>query len=677
MKLVRRQHCWSIILHTGLTISLLLLTSQVVVLAQVDGLQAKVHYVTGRATLINNKIRPGDIPITKKDQIQWGSTIKTGNDGRVVIRLSDESLITVFPNSEVELNNNPAASSPRELLEIKFGRVLVKIHHIWGKPNPCSLSSPSASIAVRGTEFIVDVLQNGETSVSVLEGQVEVWPRGNPGNKRLVTPGGRVIVRPGGDISLAFPGPGGQLNPRNRVNQNLEGAYQRSVDSLVQNSISTLPSVFTAFPDSHVDSLENPAYAAEFKDAEGRLSMLPSVSKPYIVSDENHQWDYTVTPQLTFYTPIPGSRFSVGGSVSGLRTKSQILTELKGSNYSYYSNNELRFDASNLSLTAAYSFGADGRTSVGVGIDRLTGTGSFLSDYRSKSEDYSSANLSNSDVRFTRTRLTLGVLHKFSESKKLGLYYRQGFTSSKSGGHYHRDSTGFEYPEYNISVPPYDETLSDNTNISTLSSEVGIRYRAQMTRRLFYGFEGSYLYERINTRYRIEDRPLTRDRDLARRARLGVGTGFILNSRTIISLDFTGGHLNTSKPATDNYSYYSSIFNSDIPIPVYNPVHEQGNFLSGHGMIQMNPWRNLFVSASSLTTFYKGLITYTYTDQSFGRSDTSSIKEKNYLTNFGVGWRFASNLIGEYQLALDHTNRRPSHSIMLRYTFNLNIKGER
>jgi FecR-like protein len=642
-------------------------------LGQITGFRAEVRSVSGSA-----KISPGGMSINRNDLLQWGSTILTGKNGRVVIGLDDGSQITVLPNSVVELNNNPAATTPHELLNIMSGRVRVKIHHIGGKPNPYSLSSPSASIAVRGTEFVVDVLPNGETSVSVLEGQVEVWPHSNPGNKRLVTPGGRVIVRPGGDISLAFPGPGSQLNPRNRVNQNLEGAYQRSVDSLVQNSISTLPSVFTAFPDSHIDSLENPAYAAEFKDAEGRLSMMPSVSKPYIIAgDENHQWDYTVSPQLTFYTPIPGSRLTVGGSVSGLRTRSQILTDLNGSNYSYYSNNDLRFDASNITFTSAYTFGAGGRTSVGIGIDRLSGTGSFLSDYRSKSEDYSSANLHNSDVRFTRTRLTLGVLHKFSENKKLGLYYRQGFNTSKLIGYYHQDSSGFEYPQFNISVAPYDETLSDNTDLSTLSSEIGIRYRAQMTRRLFYGFEGSYLYERMNTRYRKEDRPSTRDRDLARRVRLGVGTGFIINSRTIISLDFTGGHMNTSKPATDNYSYYSSIFNSDIPIPVYNPVHEQGNFLSGHGMIQMNPWRNLFVSASSLTTFYKGQITYTYTDKSFGRTDTSSIKEKNYLTNFGVGWRFKSNLIGEYQLALDHTNRRPSHSIMLRYTFNLNIIGER
>src|SRR5215475_12121612 len=226
--------------------------------AQNNVLNAQVRSVTGVARMYFNH-QSAAFPLKRNNLLDPGNIIETGPNGRVVISLSDGGQITVLPNSRVILKNFLVAHSARELLEIVVGRVLVKIHHVGGKPNPYRLNSPAASIAVRGTEFIVDVLLSGETLVFVREGQVEVWPRNNPGNKRLVTPGGRVIVRPGGDIGSTFPGP------------------RRSLVSMSQDG----PAFFSAFPDRHLDCLENPAYAADFKDAEGRLSLLPSVSAPY------------------------------------------------------------------------------------------------------------------------------------------------------------------------------------------------------------------------------------------------------------------------------------------------------------------------------------------------------------------------------------------------------------
>jgi FecR protein len=666
MKLVRTVHYWSILLHSTLTISLFSLTAPAV-LAQGGFVHAYVGSIKGKVQL-TNKTRPGPFTLKRKDQLEPGTTIETGPDSSIVILLSDRSQITVLPNSRVELKEYPAAGSAHELLDIQVGRVLVKIHHIGGKPNPYRLNSPAASIAVRGTEFIVDVLQDGETLVVVQEGQVEVWPHNNPGNKRLITPGGRVIVRPGGDISSAFPGPGGELNGRTRVNRDLGGAFQRSVDILVQNSIDIPPSSFTAFPDQHLDSLENPAYAAEFKDAEGRLSMLPSISKPYFTDDDDHRFDYSISPHLTFFTPIPGSRFTVGGSVSALRTRLRNLRddELPEYGYSHYDNNDLRFNASNFSFIAAYGLGVGGRTSVGIGIDNLSGDGSFLSEYRINSSGYSSENIGNADVRFARTRLTLGLFHKFSDSKRIGVYYRHGINSSNLRSRILSKSEISDYPD-----ATYNSSLFNETDISTLSSEVGIRYRAQMTRRLFYGIEGSYLYELIKSRYRDQGQPQTGERDLARRARLAVGTGFAINSRTVLSLDITGGLYNTNKPSFGGLGFFSFYrYSGAFADPL---AHGRGALLSGHAMIQTNPWRNLFLSASSLSTVGWNRIT---SKDLYGVYN-SSVRDSNYLTNIGIGWRFKPNLITEYLFSIDHTNRRPSHSLMLRYTFNLSIRGEK
>ena len=68
----------------------------------------------------------------------------------------------------------------RELLEVLLGRVRVRINHFGGKPNPYRINSPTASIAVRGTEFSVAVNGAGDTEVLVYEGLVEVTSLSNP-----------------------------------------------------------------------------------------------------------------------------------------------------------------------------------------------------------------------------------------------------------------------------------------------------------------------------------------------------------------------------------------------------------------------------------------------------------------------------------------------------------------
>jgi len=636
--------------------------------SQNNVVQAQVRSVTGVARIYISH-QSGALALRRNYLPEPGNIIETGLNGRVVISLSDGGMITVLPNSRVVLNNFLVAHSARELLDIMVGRVLVKIRHTGGKPNPYRLNSPAASIAVRGTEFIVDVLLSGETLVVVREGQVEVWPRNNPGNKRLVTPGGRVIVRPGGDISSAFPGPGSELNGRARFYGSLEDDFQRSVDSIAQNSNEISPVFFSAFADPHFDSLENPAYAAEFKDAEGRLLLLPSISSPYrsdvkrdSSSKDLHSFDYSVSPQLTFYTPIPGSRLVVGGGASALRTRLQDLTDFGFPDFKYYDYQALKLNAFNVSLMAAYSFGERARTSAGISVDRLSGDGIFFSEYRAKADTFNDERLDNSNARFARTRLTLGLVHRFSESKKIGLYYRHGASSSDQENQYRQT--------YEDRFSPRATYIqSGETNISTLSSELGVRFRAQLTKRLFYGVEGSYLYERIRSRREMPNQLVAEKRYLARRGRIGGGLGFFLTPKILIDFDVAGGLLYNTEPGENVPALVVSFFAS-FPS---SPRISRGEFLSAHAAVQTNLWRNLFLTASSLTTFRRDFIRYSYNGFEYGYRNVYGAQ----LSNGGIGWNFKPNLAVEYLFSIDHSYRVPSHSLKLRYTFNLGITGEK
>src|SRR6185312_15323700 len=168
--------------------------------AQSTPVLARASSVTGSAVLLSPGLSP--LALTPGYILNPGDRIDTRGGGKVVIDLSDGSMVVVSPNSVVVLKDYRAASSLRELFEITLGVVRVKINHFAGKPNPYRMNSPTASIAVRGTEFSIEVDAEGATQVVVFEGAVEVVSLSNPDRRVLIEAGRGVLVQGGQDFHL-------------------------------------------------------------------------------------------------------------------------------------------------------------------------------------------------------------------------------------------------------------------------------------------------------------------------------------------------------------------------------------------------------------------------------------------------------------------------------------------
>jgi len=188
-------------LANALVISLMVMFVGIgTVRAQSTEVVARAASVTGRALLLGNGSAP--FALTTGYILNPGDRIDTHGGGRVVIDLSDGSMVVVAPESIVILKDFRAAGSLRELFEIAGGMVRVKINHLAGKPNPYRMNSPTASIAVRGTGFSINVDAQGATRVVVDEGAVEVSSLGDPHRKVLLEAGRGVLVQPGRDFHL-------------------------------------------------------------------------------------------------------------------------------------------------------------------------------------------------------------------------------------------------------------------------------------------------------------------------------------------------------------------------------------------------------------------------------------------------------------------------------------------
>ncbi|HKX28179.1 MAG TPA: FecR family protein [Blastocatellia bacterium] len=656
-----------------MTASCLFLT-RIELQAQSGNFEARVNKVTGDVQWFS-QTRPSVFGIKLNDLLSPGDTIQTGRTGQVVITLTDGSQVTILPGSRVTLKDYRTAHSIRELLEITLGRIRVKIRHVGNQPNPYLLNSPTASIAVRGTEFLVDVQQSGETQVKVLEGLVEVTSSTNPRIKRLVTPGRRAVVKPGGEISLSFPGPGNGFNAIPRYTGDISSAYQTSVKIFVQNSAAPAPTLFTAFMDAHLDSLENPAYASEFTRAKGRLSMLPSISQ----SDHGEYneppggstsrgfrpFDYTFNSQATFFTPIPNSRFTVGGGVSAIRTNMNSLWS-----YRYRTlageNIDEDFDvtsvkAVNVALIAARRFGSQERTSLGIEVERLSGKSYYHNEYNRNDggTENQEEMVNNSIAQLARTRLTLGFAREFSGGRKLGIYYRYGATSSDQQNHHYFKSESYSSRFY------YDSTAASST-----ASEIGIRWRGLITKRLFYGLEASSLFERITGRSRFQRQSgffggirlneQVVENDRARLTRFGGGIGLAIRPKTVVGVDVSGGFSGLTGTRTSAFVSGQEYVGKG-----------EGSFFSAHAGMQTTIWRGAFASASFLTMRRQ------YSTDFYSELTPYELSPQKSLTKAGAGWRFNPKFLVQYLFSIDHTYRVPNHSVVFRYTFDSRPNNEK
>ena len=687
-------------IHVLIGVALALACSVPAARAQVTSVEARIASVSGTA-LLSTAAQPPSIA-KRGDVLFPGEEIDTRGGGHVTIELTDGSIVLVRSGSRILLKDFRTAGSVRELFEILLGRVRVKINHWGGKPNPYRINSPTASIAVRGTEFSVAVNEIGETEVVVYEGLVEVTNLSNPQNTVLVNPGQGVIVRPNQDIHYFAFNPAGEIgglggsqeagsnkpgqssgagsDPQESENanspRNSPGIYDRFVEHVMDARQGPLFLRYTAYPDSFLDSLENPAYATEFSAPEGRVFLLPSFSSSQgaganqsaLIPSPGQSLDYSLSPQGSFFTLLPDHRTAIGGGAAAFRSGVQSFTlddaaSLSGPLFPPETiGTQASSDTTNTSLLTgsfalAHAFGDDKRTSLGFGLDYLKGWGSLLTflTQQDPAGNVASQRI-DSNSNLVQTRIRAGVSHDFSGDRKLGIYYSYGIVSADFGDVSHT-----------LNGQPQN---LDTTRSTGHSSEVGIRFRGVLTRKLFYGAQASWFLLSLEDQLKLSSIVNSHAQDRATGSSFAVGLGYAIRPRIVFTLDLAGGFSNTTTMRTE-----------DATGNLLERTHSSSPFLSAHEAVQADVWRRMFVSGSLLTVRQTVSTNLTLYPDQFGRLLTSdgtfapngltSDRSTNYYSEFGAGWRFTNNFLAEYVFSTNYGVTRPNHVILLRYNFGV------
>lgn len=165
----------------------------------------RVLSLTGELSVRRGALPPQ--PLKRHDLVRVGDEIRTGSTTEAVIQTSDGSSVRIFPDSRVIFNER--SGGIQRFLHLVLGSIKVHIEKLSGRPNPQTLTTPTAIIAVRGTTFSVFVDETDATLVAVDEGIVAVSNVRIPSQEILLRRGQKTWVRQGQPPAAAarFRGP--------------------------------------------------------------------------------------------------------------------------------------------------------------------------------------------------------------------------------------------------------------------------------------------------------------------------------------------------------------------------------------------------------------------------------------------------------------------------------------
>ncbi len=152
-------------------------------------------------------------PLYRADDVFTDELVETVKDGALHIRFLDNTRLRLGSASRVTLDSfvyDPSTNAGEMVADLGEG----VFRFITGKLNDegFQIRTPVAVIGVRGTDFIVSVAPDGATTVSVLEGLIEVTARVGGGGSTSVGVGQAASVSALGQVSLGVavssPDPG-------------------------------------------------------------------------------------------------------------------------------------------------------------------------------------------------------------------------------------------------------------------------------------------------------------------------------------------------------------------------------------------------------------------------------------------------------------------------------------
>ncbi len=230
-----------------------------------------VGKATSIATAVTGNSSGAAKPIRNGDQIFLNEQIETDDKGIGQFEFLDNTKLAIGPGSKVKIDEFVFAGGRNaSAVTVELGKGAFRFISGNSQKTAYKIVTPAATVGVRGTAFDVYVAENGEMAVAMINGQVEVCPRGSAcrvhgivGQFLHLAPGGAFTLRRSWDgtflrgvpFARALPFIANQnvLAPGFRSAQNVANIYLGLIPGLgkgpgiIPNLIPPIPSIPNPF----------------------------------------------------------------------------------------------------------------------------------------------------------------------------------------------------------------------------------------------------------------------------------------------------------------------------------------------------------------------------------------------------------------------------------------------
>jgi len=175
----------------------------------------------------------GDRTLAQLGQrLHSGDQLATSENTRAAIRFTDDgSILRVNPNSQVVLTSGSENGVVVRTLRLELGELWTRVARHQG--TTLRVQTPAGVAAVKGTEFVVRVDENGVTTVLTLEGVVEFFNQ----QGRVDLPAGTKVTVDSASAPRAQPATAAELRQAEGVRGEEGGDVQgRWVEVLLRDA---------------------------------------------------------------------------------------------------------------------------------------------------------------------------------------------------------------------------------------------------------------------------------------------------------------------------------------------------------------------------------------------------------------------------------------------------------
>lgn len=138
-----------------------------------DHIVATVQYKIGSVSLIRSGKKVENIAIGEK--LFVNDLLETKSSSRAELSLANGSVIKVRENSLFRIDKSKKVDDDkRSSFSLLFGKIVLKVKKLFSSTDEFSVKTPIAVVAIRGTEFSIEVTKENVGRIKVKEGVVDV-----------------------------------------------------------------------------------------------------------------------------------------------------------------------------------------------------------------------------------------------------------------------------------------------------------------------------------------------------------------------------------------------------------------------------------------------------------------------------------------------------------------------